>query len=82
MGDNQPTICRTPRYHGGVEASTVAVAEMGERGCSFLVYGRADADGRFETLADVILPPPLAALCVGVPEAEFRFNVSSTTLRA
>ena len=71
-----------PRYHGGVEASTAALAELGERGCSFLVYGRADADGRFETLADVTLPPPLAALCVGVPEAEFRFDVSSTTLRS
>ena len=70
------------RYHGGAEASARALAELGELGCSFLVYGRAGPDGRFATLADLALPSPLAALCVGVGEAEFRVDASSTALRA
>lgn len=70
-----------PRYYGSVAARDAALADLAETGCSFLVYGRADADGTFETVTDMALPPTLSALCQGVPEAEFRQDVSSTALR-
>jgi hypothetical protein len=46
----------------------------------FLVFGRLRED-RFETLADLNLPPALTQLCDGVSEAEFRSDLSSTALR-
>lgn len=69
-----------PRYYGGTQARDAALAEMGDRACSFLVYGRV-VDGVFKTLADVSLPEGLRALCEGVPESGFRHDISSTALR-
>ena len=69
------------RYYGGVAARDRAFAEMGALGCGFLVYGRRQR-GVFRTLAELAPPPGLAALCVGVPEREFRCDVSSTARRA
>ena len=69
------------RYYGGAAARDAALGELAALGCAFLVYGRADAAGAFATLADCALPEPLAAMCEGVPEAEFRRDVSSTALR-
>ena len=63
---------------GGLDA---AIAELGARGCRFLVFGR-HAAGRFVTLEDLALPASLKALCDGVGEAEFRCDLSSTALRA
>ena len=70
-----------PRYYGGEAARDAALADLADTGCSFLVYGRADADGTFETVADMALPTTLADLCQGVPEGEFRRDLSSTALR-
>ena len=69
-----------PRYYGGVEVRDAAIDELAALGCRFLVYGRLDA-GVFRTLADLTLPPALAAISSGVPEAEFRNDTSSTALR-
>ncbi len=70
-----------PRYYGGVRARDQAVADLRALGCSFLVYGRVDMHGAFRTLADLALPPALAELCTGVPESEFRSDLSSTAIR-
>ena len=67
-----------PRYYGGPEGLTAALSLLGR--CRFLVFGRLAAAG-FETLESAALPAPLAALCDGVPEADFRADVSSTELR-
>ena len=77
------TIARIaePRYYGGTQKRDAALAELEESGCGFLVYGRLGAGADFNTLADMTLPRRLAALCVGVSEAEFRSDVSSTALR-
>jgi len=69
-----------PRYYDGVGERDAALVELAERGSTFLVYGRADA-GTFKCLDDLDLPPTLARLCTGVPEDEFRIDVSSTRLR-
>lgn len=69
------------RYYGGAAARDRAFAEMRALGCGFLVYGRRQR-GVFLTLDELSPPPGLATLCVGVPEREFRCDVSSTARRA
>ncbi|MEX2114783.1 MAG: hypothetical protein WD845_16440 [Pirellulales bacterium] len=69
------------RYYGGQTAALeAAIAEIAERGCRFLVFGRQVA-GRFQTAADLQIPQSLAALCQQVPESAFRQDISSTELR-
>ena len=67
-----------PRYYGGPEGLAAALSILGQ--CRFLVFGRRTAAG-FETLESVALPAPLRTLCDGVPEADFRADVSSTEVR-
>ena len=67
-----------PRYYGGPEGLARAIALLGP--CRFLVFGRRAGSG-FATLASIALPEALRALCDGVPEAEFRADISSTELR-
>ena len=69
-----------PRYYGGLEMRDAAIEELAALGCRFLVYGRLDA-GVFRTLSDLALSPALAAISSGVPESEFRNDLSSTALR-
>lgn len=69
-----------PRYYGGTAVRDAAIKELAGLGCRFLVYGRLDA-GVFSELSDLTLPPPLAAISSGVPESEFRNDLSSTALR-
>ena len=70
-----------PRYYDGLQARDRAIEELRALGCRFLVYGRVDGHGAFQTLDDLALPPSLASPCTGVPEAEFRYDLSSTALR-
>lgn len=67
-------------YHESAEERDRALARLDQVNTRFLVFGRTYS-GRFTTLADLSLPPRLAALCEGVPEADFRDDISSTTLR-
>lgn len=70
-----------PRYYGGdCRACHWAIEAIAARGCRFLVFGRTDR-GRFITLGDLELPQPLRDICRGVPEADFREDISSTELR-
>ena len=70
-----------PRYYGGERRRDEAFTELRALGCRFLVYGRL-ANEAFKTLADVALPPDLAVLCTGVSATEFRYDISSTQMRA
>lgn len=67
-------------YHGNLEDRDAAIGRLEQARARFLVFGRT-CEGRFLTLADLSLPPRLAAVCDGVPAAEFRDDVSSTDLR-
>ena len=70
-----------PRYYDGSQARMLmALEEMGQLGCSFLVAGRLD-DGTFRTIDDVDIPEDLRDLFSGIPESSFRSDVSSTELR-
>jgi hypothetical protein len=57
-----------------------AMTTLAKQGCRFLVFGR-NIDGRFQSLADLTLPPTLRTLCQAVPESSFRVDVSSSSLR-
>jgi hypothetical protein len=90
------TIARIadPAYYGGSRQSMLAAIDrIGGRGARFLVFGRRsqrqvtvepdeDSSGHeFQTAQSLVLPPELLALCMTVPENEFRADVSSTQLR-
>ncbi|MYE23074.1 MAG: hypothetical protein F4Y01_03885 [Gammaproteobacteria bacterium] len=81
VGADTITRIAERRYYGGRAQRDAALAELKDVGCAFLVYGRLGDDGVFKTLADLSLPPALAALCEGVGAVEFRNDVSSTALR-
>jgi hypothetical protein len=68
------------RYYPDVSARDAAIDEIRRQGCRFLVFGRV-ANGQFQSLADLDLPPNLAALCDEVPESAFRADISSTEIR-
>jgi hypothetical protein len=59
----------------------MALAEMLAAGTRFLVAGRED-QGAFKTLSDVPIPEGLEGLFQGIPEGQFREDISSTQLRA
>lgn len=68
-----------PRYYNDSEAQMVeALAEIRERGCSFLVAGRAD-NGQFHEATSLNPPPGFASLFHPLPN--FRLDISSTELR-
>jgi nicotinic acid mononucleotide adenylyltransferase len=77
------TIARIadPAYYGDSEPAMLAAIErIAARGGRFLVFGRK-AEGRFESLATLNLPPSLLAICDEVPEQQFRADVSSSQIR-
>ena len=67
-------------YDGDVTQLDAAIAEIADRGCRFLVFGRW-LEGQFSPLSALKIPASLQALCDEVPEAEFSANISSTALR-
>ncbi len=73
------------RYYGDDggdrDAMMIALAEMLAGGTRFLVAGRED-QGTFKTLKDVPVPQGFEPLFSGLPEDQFREDISSTQLRA
>ena len=70
-----------PRYYNDShDRRDAALAEIGELGCRFLVFGRKEGK-RFVGLEDLGLSPALESLCEGVSEQEFRVDMSSSELR-
>lgn len=70
-----------PRYYADEADMHAALAEIGQRGCSFLVAGRLH-EGAYHTLADVPIPPQFRHLFAAIPTDRFRMDISSTELRA
>ncbi|MYA16205.1 MAG: hypothetical protein F4Z28_05250 [Gammaproteobacteria bacterium] len=68
------------RYYGTEAERDAAIAELSAIGCRFLVYGR-EHGGSFKALEDLPLPTALHSMCTGVPEVQFRRDVSSTAIR-
>ena len=72
-----------PRYYpsGTVEERDSALKKIRDLDCSFLVFGRFDGH-EFVTLSKLEVPSNIADSVRGLPEDEFRLDVSSTSIRA
>ncbi len=71
-----------PRYYGDSEVELQgALKEIEAAGCYFLVAGRVDKEGIYRTVDDLAPPPGFRGLLEGIPEEEFRVDISSTALR-
>jgi nicotinamide-nucleotide amidase len=75
---------------GSDEQRDVALQELRDRGCRFIVFGRemsADLQTGAEDakiylgLEQLEMPPLLLQMCEGVPESDFRYDQSSRDLR-
>lgn len=72
-----------PRYYGdSAERMHAALAEIRALGCRFVVAGRRDELGAFRCLERVQIGDDLRTLFAEIPEEEFRFDGSSTEIRA
>jgi hypothetical protein len=70
------------RFYGGEEAQMVAALnEIREHGCSFLVAGRRDNQGRFHEAGELDVPAALQDLFQTLPGHRFRRDISSTEIR-
>ncbi|MBN1287075.1 MAG: hypothetical protein JXB47_16865 [Anaerolineae bacterium] len=71
-----------PRYYGGSDTAVYrSLRAIMAAECRFLVAGRADDAGVFRTAADLRAPDDFRPYLEGIPEDEFRMDISSTTLR-
>ena len=72
-----------PKYYGDDEARMhMALEEIANSGSSFLVAVRLDAAGRVRALNDIPVPRRYADLFTEIPEHRFRFDTSSSEIRA
>ncbi len=70
-----------PRYyHDSYELRDIAIDSIRDQGVSFLAFGRHAGEGFIE-LDQIDIPPALREISMGVAEAEFRVDLSSTSLR-
>jgi hypothetical protein len=72
-----------PRYYGNDPSQMLAVLDLlRSQGCRFLVAGRLDAAGTFVRVQDLPIPGEFRALFTAISDQAFRWDVSSTALRA
>ncbi len=72
-----------PKYYGDDELQMhMALEEIANAGGSFLVAARIDAAGRVRALNDIPVPRRYADLFIEIPEHRFRFDISSSEIRA
>jgi nicotinamide mononucleotide (NMN) deamidase PncC len=71
------------KYYGDDEDRMhMALEEIANSGSSFLVAVRIDAAGRVRALNDIPMPRRYADLFTEIPEHRFRFDISSSEIRA
>jgi len=71
------------KYYGDDENRMhAALEEIAGSGARFLVAARIDAAGRVCTLSDITVPRRYVDLFTEIPESRFRFDASSTEIRA
>lgn len=70
------------RYYQDDETKmSEALEQIRAQGCRFLVAGRAGPLEEFVALEELALPERFRDLFTGIPEQEFRLDISSTNLR-
>jgi hypothetical protein len=80
--DTALRLVQTRYYQDSEDRMAAALDGISAHGCRFLVAGRADSAGRFVELDHLALPAAYRELFLPIPEAEFRADLSSTSLRA
>ena len=71
-----------PKYYGDCpSAMLTALEELSAAKCKFLVAGRIDSSGAFLSLADMDVPAEHRDRFQGIPESQYRFDISSTEVR-
>jgi hypothetical protein len=60
----------------------MALEEIASSGGSFLVAVRVDPAGRVRSLRDIPVPRRYADLFIEIPEHRFRYDTSSSEIRA
>lgn len=68
-------------YNDSSQEMSVALTEIRDRGCRFLVAGRLDNRGRFQDASNLPVPDAFRDLFKPIPSAFFRRDISSTQLR-
>ena len=71
-----------PRYYDGEAKMLAALERLRELECRFLVACRADERGQWIGRRDLPIPPAFAELFEEIPQERFRWDISSTQLRA
>jgi hypothetical protein len=72
-----------PKYYGDDEIRMhAALEEIAASGCGFLVAVRIDATGLVRGLSDIAVPRRYVDLFSEIPEQRFRFDTSSSEIRA
>lgn len=72
-----------PKYYGDDEIRMhLALEEIANAGANFLVAVRIDAAARVRALSDILVPRRYADLFSEIPEHRFRFDTSSSEIRA
>ena len=67
-------------YDNSIESRNAALRLLEERKHEFLVFGR-EIKNVFTTLRELEIPAELRAMSVGIPEADFRVDQSSSDIR-
>jgi hypothetical protein len=70
------------KYYDDEARMHLALEEIAKSGASFLVAVRVDAAGRVRALGDIPVPRRYADLFTEIPEHRFRFDISSSEIRA
>ncbi|MCB9419321.1 MAG: hypothetical protein H6667_05935 [Ardenticatenaceae bacterium] len=71
-----------PRYYqNNHENMLAALTEIRHLGCRFLVAGRVDNTNTFRHLTDLAIPSQFRDIFLGIPDTQFRKDISSTELR-
>lgn len=73
------------RFYTGTDSLTPsldAMSELRDLGSRFIVGGRHGADGTFNTVHDMFIPPGFEGLLIEIPEEKFSDPISSTQLRS
>lgn len=70
-----------PRYYDDSKSRMLlALEQMRQQDCRFLVAGRMDGDA-FQTLSDIRIPDGFHSMFTAIPESAFRSDLSSTLIR-
>jgi len=71
-----------PKYYdNNVQDMYTSLQKVKDNQCNFLVAGRLQ-NSEFKTISDMAIPEAFISLFQGIPESQFRMDLSSTELRS